>query len=111
VIPKRWNYSKSGCKWSSGWGISRHCQTNARVQSRWCIYTTFPRWSRNSNYKTPTKEETSNELISCLAHHGHKRVYNDEVHWHTMMASCRIIVACMSIWMQHYFLEALQTTK
>jgi hypothetical protein len=57
----------------------------------------FPRWSRNSNSKTPTNEETSDGLILCLAHHGYKHAYNDKEHWSTMMVSCRTIMGCVDL--------------
>ena len=71
----------------------------------------IPEMEWNSNSKTPTNKETSDRLISCLAHHGYKHAYNDEEHWSTMMVSCQTIVGCMSIWMQCHYLEVLLMIK
>jgi hypothetical protein len=46
-----------------------------------------------------------------LGTHGYKHVYNNEAHWNTMTVSRWTIMACMSIWMQRYYLEAPPMTK
>jgi hypothetical protein len=71
----------------------------------------IPEMEWNSNSKTPTNKETSDRLISCLAHHGYKHAYNDEEHWSTMMVLCQTNVGCMLIWMQCQYLEVLPMIK